>query len=333
MIRRVLQRTTSEVLLQTDHITKPEELVDPATQPAPTMKDWSAWWNVFFLPDLVNRLGHIELLDQRTLWRQYLNQNHLAPSQLLKDGVHLNDWGCYVMAHLVEQHLVYRPEAPKTWSSLVRDFKPHWNGNRLEMDFTGNRVDLLPLGADAGKGVRVLIDRQAPSAIPELYGVTRVSPWPGTSWPLILRTTAKKPLQLEDWTVNFHNASEDGKSFSFDVVGSKTGPDGSGSGAVPFISNSGRVAIEPDDWNLAYCKAVFKSPIPADLKATWSVVPHFQDQPIFPLLGETKLETAFTIAQGLSNRPHHLVLEREWGSAAQLKAVRIYCPPMPPDGS
>ncbi len=113
IIRRVLQRTTAEVLLQSDHITKPEELADPATQPAPTMKDWSAWWNVVFLPDLVKRLGHIELLDQRVLWRQYLNQNHLAPGQLLKDGVHLNLWGCFVMAQLVEQHLVYHPNAPE----------------------------------------------------------------------------------------------------------------------------------------------------------------------------------------------------------------------------
>ncbi len=329
IIRRVLERTTSEVLLQSDHITKPEELADPATQPTPTMKDWSAWWNVFFLPDLVKRLGHIELLDQRLLWRQYLNQNHLAPSQLLRDGVHLNDWGCYVMAQLVEQHFVYHPEAPKTWASMVKDFKPQWKGNRLEMDFTGNRVDLLPLDLDAGKKVRVLIDGKAPSAIPELYGVTRVSPWPGTSWPLILRTTAKTPLQLEDWQVNFHNASEDGKSFTFDVVGSKTGPDGGGRNDVAFVSNSGRVAIEPEDWNLAYCKAVFKSSIPADLKATWSVVPHFMDEPTLPSAGEKPA----TVAQGLPNGTHHLVLEREPGSSAQLKSIRIYRPPLSPEGS
>ena len=333
IIRRVLQRTTAEVLLQTDHITKPEELVDPATQPAPTMKDWSAWWNVFFLPDLVKRLVHVELLDQRTLWRQYLNENHLAPTQLLKDGVHLNDWGCYVMAQLVEQHLVYHPEAAKTWSSRVTDLKPQWKGDRLEMEFTGNRVDLLPLATDTGRKVRVLIDGKSPSAIPELYGVTRVSPWPATSWPLILRTTAQKPLQLEDWTVSFHNASEDGKSFAFDVVGSKTGPDGGGRNDVPFVSNSGRVAIEPDDWNLAYCKAVFKSAIPPDLKATWSVVPHFEDEPTFPTAGDPSLEPVVTVAQGLTNGPHRLVLEREPGASAQLKAIRVYRPALASDGS
>ena len=333
IIRNVLQRTTAEVLLQSDHITKPEELIDPATLPAPTMKDWGAWWNQFFLPDLTKRLQHVELLNQRVLWRQYLNENHLAPGQLLKDGVHLNDWGCYVMSQLVEQHLVYHPDAPKTWEAMVKDQKPHWNGNRLEMDFTGNRIDLVPVAADAGKKVRVLIDGVAPSAHPELYGVTRVSPWPNTSWPLILRTTAKQPLQLEDWTVSFHNASEDGKTFTFDVVGSKTGADGAGRSDAPFVSTSGRVSIEPEDWNLAYCKAVFKSAISPDLKASWTVVPHFIDEPEFPVVSDPTIEPAVTVAEGLSNGIHHLVLEAELGTKPKLKAIRIYCPPMATSGS
>lgn len=330
IIRSVLERTTAEVLLQTDHITKPEELVDPATQPAPTMANWSAWWNQFFLPDLVKRLGHIELLDQRTLWRQYLNDNHLAPTQLLVDGVHLNDWGCHVMAQLVEQHLVYHPDEPRTWSSLVRDETPKWNGDRLELNFTGNRIDLIPSASDAGMKVRVLVDGKAPSTMPDLYGVTRVSPWPNTSWPLILRTTAKTQLQLEDWTVKFHHVSEDCKSFSFEVVGSKTGPDGEGRSDAPFVSRSGRVAIEPEDWNLAYCKRVFKTSTPTDLKATWTVVPHFIDEPIFPAIGDTMIDTALTVSQGLVNGPHQLALEAEPGHRPKLKAIRVYRPPLVP---
>jgi len=330
IIRNVLERTTAEVLIQTDHITKPEELVDPATQPEPTMANWSAWWNQFFLPDLAKRLGHVELLNQRVLWRQYLNEKHLAPAQLLKDGVHLNDWGCYVMAKLVEQHLAYHPDEPKLWSSMVKDTKPKWDGNRLELNFIGNRVDLVPMDSDVGKNVRVLIDGQPPSAIPNLYGVTRVSPWPGTNWPLILRITAKNPLKIEDWTVSFHNVSEDGKSFSFDVAGSKTGPDGEGRSDKPFESSSGRVAIEPEDWNLAYCKAVFKSAIPTDLKATWTVVPHFIDLPVFPAITDPTEETVVTVAQGLSNGPHRLVLEAASDARPQLKAIRIYRPPLVP---
>ncbi len=92
----------------------------------------------------------------------------------------------------------------------------------------------------------------------------------------------------------------------------KTGPDGGGDATTfPSSLNSRRVAIEREDWNLAYCKAVFKSAIPADLKATWSVVPHFEDRPTLDF-------TAVTVAQGLSNGPHHLVLERESGSSAAL---------------
>lgn len=326
IIRNVLERTTADVLLQSDHITKPEELVDPSTQPTPTMSNWGAWWNQVYQPDLVKRLGHIEWLDQRTLWRRYLNENHIEPTELLKDGVHLNPWGCDVMAQLVEQHLVYHPEAPKTWAKRVQDVKPEWKQGRLELDFTGNRVDIVPTAEDADKKVRVFIDGQPPSTIPALYGVTRVSAWPGSSWPLILRTTAKKRLQLEDWTLAFHNASADGKSFHFDLMGSKTGPDGSGSSDTPFTSNSGRVCIEPLDWNLAYCKAVFKSAIPGDLKATWSVVPHFVDEAVFPTVSDASIDTAVTVAQGLENGRHHLTLEADSGTRPQLKAIRIYRP-------
>ncbi len=333
IIRSVLQRTTADVLLQTDHITKPEELADPSTQPVPTMKNWSAWWNQIFLPDLVKRLEHVELLDQRVLWRQYLNENHLAPGQLLKDGVHLNAWGCYLMAQLVEQHLVYRPDAPRTWASRVKDEPTHWRGNRLELNFVGNRIDLVPTAADAGKKVRLLIDGRAPSSIPELYGVTRVSPWPNSSWPLILRTTAKSPLQLEDWSVTFHDVSEDAKTFAFDVVGSKTGPDGEGHSNLSFVSNSGRVAIEPEDWNLAYCKAVFKTPSAPDLRATWSVVPHFIDEPVFPPVSDNAIETVLTVAQGLPNGPHRLTLEADPGSRPTLKSIRVYRPPLENSGS
>ena len=47
-----------------------------------------------------------------------------------------------------------------------------------------------------------------------------------------------------------------------------------------------------------------------------------------PPAGDTTREVVVTVAQGLSNGPHHLVLEREAGSTAQLKAIRVYRPPV-----
>lgn len=331
IIRNVLQKTVAEVLVQTDHITRDEDVPDPATQPTPTMSNWSAWWNQIFLPDLVKRYPNLELLDQRALWRPYLVANHLKPRELTVDGTHLNAQGCWIMAQLVEQHFVYHPEQAKSWSGLVKDLKPKWRGGRLEMDFTGNRVDLVSTAADAGKQVRVLIDGKAPSSFQELYGVTRVSPWPRSSWPLILRTSAKQPLILEDWSVSFHDVSPDCKSFAFEVTGSKTGPDGGGRNDAPFVSNSGRVAIEPEDWNMAYCKMVFKTPFEPDLKATWKVVPHFVDEPVFASVSDPSIDTVVTVAQGLTNGPHKLVLEAETGAKPVLKAIRVYNPPLSPD--
>ena len=50
--------------------------------------------------------------------------------------------------------------------------------------------------------------------------------------------------------------------------GSATGEDGEGYSTNRFVSHSGRVVIEPDDWNLAYCVAVFKHALPENHTVT-----------------------------------------------------------------
>ena len=54
--------------------------------------------------------------------------------------------------------------------------------------------------------------------------------------------------------------------------GSVTGDDGEGYSTNRFVSRSGRVVIEPEDWNLAYSVGVFKRPLPENHIATWRAV-------------------------------------------------------------
>ena len=56
-----------------------------------------------------------------------------------------------------------------------------------------------------------------------------------------------------------------------------TGPDGEGSRDARFRSRSGRIVIDPADWNFDYALEVFKRPLPVDFKIRWRVVPHFVD--------------------------------------------------------
>ena len=107
IIRNTRERTTAEILMQTDHVT--------AWPPAnPSEKDdkglwWTELMNNTYLPDIAKRHG-CALVDVRTGWLQHLRENKLEPNALLKDGVHLNDAGCDVMAKLVSDYLVYRPD-------------------------------------------------------------------------------------------------------------------------------------------------------------------------------------------------------------------------------
>ena len=332
IISNVKQRTTAEVLLQSDHITRTEELAGPATDPQPNDKEWHEWFNNVFRPDLAKRLD-VEILDQRTQWRQYLIENKLAPSALLKDGVHLNDWGCWLMAQLVEQRFVVRPEIPKVrWDRLVKTLSVgndlQWKRKRLTVPFDGNRVDAILDGGSGGLEVR--IDGKRPSEIPELYATTRASAYPNSNWPVLLRATAENPRVAEDWTATITDASEDGKQFRFRVVGSVTGADGEGTSHQRFASKSGRVVIEPEDWNLAYGQAVFKSSIPSPLVVQWKVMPQWVDLLKVPPITNPTIESVVTIAQGLPNGKHTLELVARSAARPKVTAIRVYRPAFKP---
>src|SRR5271165_4603947 len=99
LIRETRGRTTAEVLMLTDHLTRwPPAEIDEK-------KDKAAWWDDFmnrtFLPATARKYG-CGLADNRGAWIDYLKANHLEPQALLKDGVHLNDQGNYLMAELVK---------------------------------------------------------------------------------------------------------------------------------------------------------------------------------------------------------------------------------------
>ena len=318
IIRNVRSRTTAEVLMQTDHVTEwPPEPIDP-------QKDKGAWWdnlmNTRLLPDIASKYG-CTLLDVRTPWLQYLKANNLQPRDLLKDDVHLNDHGNYLLAELVKRHLVHRPDVPPgEWKQWVREYEVGkdvtWNDGALKLTFEGNRVDLVAAdaaadAAPAGGEVVATIDGRKPSDFPGCYAVTR--PRPGPWSPLtVVRVESEKPPLVEDWTLKITRVSDDSAKWSFEVSGSRTGPDGAAASDAPFVSNSGRVKIDPRDW--------FRNgKVPAGYEIRWSVVPMFHDR-WTPKPGKT-----VTLAQGLPNTKHTLELR---GRASGIRTIRVYRPPV-----
>ena len=230
------------------------------------------------------------------------------------------------MAQLLEAYLA--PLPPRAdydpWNEArvhTVSLPPSARQGSVRLVFKGTRADLL-FKPDAKASVSARVDGKEPSAIPELHGFTRVSAFPMSDWPVLLRVGTQAPLVAEDWSLLIDHASADGKVSHFSLHGSVTGEDGEGWSTNRFVSTSGRVVIEPDDWNLAYCVSVFKRPLPENHTATWQAVLRGADNPAAPGAA-SGTEAGVTIAQGLS--PGHHVLElRGEKLDEQIRAARFY---------
>jgi hypothetical protein len=330
IIRRVRERTTAEIVMQTDHMTQDQDLTEETDPEKLTPKNWNAFMNHRFLPQTAAKYG-AELADLRTAWGRYLLDHQLSATNLLRDGVHLNDHGCFVMAELLKPWLRLNPAVDDhAWTNWVRTFQlgkelvPR--GDRLSCDFTGNRLDVIIASTVTDSApIEVWIDGRRPSAIASLRTFSRVSAFPDSNWPCLLQIQSAAALEVEDWTLTVTEASDDLKTVKFTVAGSKTGDDGQGVSTNRFVSTSKRVVIEPGDWNLGYCRQVFKRTIEPGYKITWKVVPWFRDE-FRPEAGaDAAIQTTVTLAQGLANAPHHLELRGR--NLASVSALRVYCPP------
>jgi len=297
ILRLIRTRTTAEILMQRDHVTKwPVE--------KPEQKD-PMWWdhmmNDVFLPQYAKTYG-CGLADVRGQWLSYLKANGLEPKALLKDDVHLNDQGCFVMAEIVKRYLVYKPallteEAKASVTTLPL-------GPDGKVEFQGNRVDLV-----GGKAAGVLIDGKTPADFPDCIAFTRTSLSQSFWGPALLRVSSAKPRVLEDWTLKVREVDEKAEHLRFTVTGSVTGPDGEGVSSERFESKSGRVVIEPGDWWVKNVQDYTKKPVPPGFEITWKAV----------LLGDP---ASGTVVQGLPPGRHVLELT----GAVGVQAVRIYRP-------
>ena len=232
------------------------------------------------------------------------------------------------MAELVKGYLA--PLAPKVGYDPLNNERVRTvpimtasNQDTVRIEFDGTRADLV-FQAGAAGAVDVRIDGKLPSSIPELYGFTRVSPFPQSDWPVLLRVQHRSTLVVEDWSLRITDASPDGKACRFALHGSVTGDDGSGVSTNRFVSNSGRVVIEPEDWNLTYCIKVFNRRLPANHTVTWRAVMRGLDRAEGPNV-PPNTDPCLTVARGLL--PGHHILELLGSDLAdRIQSARFYCP-------
>ncbi len=336
IIRHTRERTTAEILMQNDHVTKPSDFTeetDPEKLP-PAGKHWDAFMNHNWLPSLAKKYG-AQLCDQRALWKSYLTENKLEPRALLRDSVHLNAHGEWLMAECVKSYLRYEPKlgssSAEDWVKTYEVGKDvRWADGKLRLDFDGSSVEVIRKTGVAAPAV-VRIDEQKPSEFAELYGFTRAVTKPEgkwlVKWPVIAPIGSEKPLLVEDWTLEAHKDPASEKLFTFTLTGSKTGADGEGRSDQRFVSRSGRVVIAPEDWNVTYALSLAGiKPMPDAFIVNWKVEPRFVDEFVSTGVTNATVETMVTLAQGLPNTKH--TLEISGSETTAIRAIRVHQPPL-----
>lgn len=323
IIKDIRRFTTAEIAIQTEHYTKEDS--------------WSDKMSYEYLPEYA-QIYHCELITVRDEWKDYLSENSLAPSALLKDAVHLNNHGNYLMAEIVKPYLRYDSEWEPDPDSLTTEYVEgedfQWNADTLLLAFAGNRLDVVfgTLTTNYPDSLEVYVDNQLPSVFQGCYHFTRpyddqnhCFPWcMGTMFQLENHTS----LLDEVWTCHFTKVQYSGTTsvyFEFEVSGSKTGYDGSGNSTSDFLSNSGRIFIGKDDWHLLRSLQVSGTSISAGYEVMWKTALMANDKLKIGPADDADCENAVTLFQGIPNTPHILRLIKQ-GAKPPITCIRAYRP-------
>ncbi|QIF01118.1 SGNH/GDSL hydrolase family protein [Roseimicrobium sp. ORNL1] len=333
IIRHVRERTTAEILQQNDHLGAKDKLIEEMDPDKNRINggNWNGFMNFNWLPQ-ISRNYQTEFCDQRTIWKNHLTQHKLEPQALLTDAVHLNEKGEAVMAAAVISYLRHDPKlGPSPAEAWTKDYvvgkDVSWKDGKLGLDFEGSVVELIVAAGANATPVQVSIDGKKPSELKQLYGFTRAVAKPGGHWPVIMPLHAEKLPLIEDWTMEVKKEGADDKLFSFTLSGSKTGADGEGRSDQKFVSKSGRIVIEPEDWGVAFPMGMAGlKPVPEKFTVKWSVVPWFMDTFQAPMVVEPSVETRVLLLQGLANEKH--TLELTGGGESRILAIRVGKPPL-----
>ena len=343
MIRKLREQTTSEILIQGDHFRRSEQVVDESnpSKLESRKQQWAASRNREFLPQLARKYG-CGFDHRRETWKAYLTEHDLQPGQLVKDDVHPNEHGTYLMTELIKAYLVPRSDTEidpmncgyvKTVSTSELDGA---TDRELTFDFDGNRIDAIFHDGASGR-CEVLIDGSRPTDDPQLYfhGRNRVkwrnTPIPPGPWPPVLRMNFEKPLVAESWELIAKRDPEKPTAYTFDVVGSQTGPDGSGRTDQSFVSDSGRVVISAEDWDVQFAIVALRrlDDLPNEFQLNWNVISQAK-RVVEASAVEPGIENCVTLAQRLSDDKHTLRLS---GDVHAIKALRVYTPSKFPRGA
>ena len=321
IVRRVRERTTAEIVLWTSHLKRKENPVEMLRS-----RDGRS----VRILEIAEKYGCLAV-DLNRKWSEMMIGYGYTMDDLLVDGIHMKGkgpaWPAY--AAFVGGELVRMPGTdgnPKfsgtvTKINLDDSSVKRGKDGAITLSFTGNRVVAVSDGTGSeGATAKLLLDGRPVDSYPEMYANTRPSSL--VNWMPMIKLVTRKAGAMpvaEDWTLTYIEGTQpDGRNIHYRLEGSVTGFDGEGWNTKTFVSNSGRVVIEPDDfhvWQYEYAKdkkyyigkGVDKAKV-GD-KVEWRTVKMFADPYEASIAG-----TQTVLVQNCANGSHTLTIIPQGGA-------------------
>jgi hypothetical protein len=347
-IQKIRRETTAEIMIRTVHVDMTEP---PGLSPA--------YADEALMLRQVAQKYDIEMVDVRREWIDYLKNNNLKISDLLRDHVHLNEPGCILMSELYARHFRPNTLGRGNWMNTIRSYnvlrpledrkydeitlagggwRDMYNGaqasgpgNSLKLKFTGNRVDLVLL-PDSGSA-RVLIDGNAPSHLNLFHGERPVGKDRRAAVPMVPQRYHTGPDMIaERWELTFTEFVRPGKC-KFSLRGSVTGEDGQGDTTENFVSKSGRILLDANDWRYIPTYVPNTPGQPKQPSMILQIARDYVDQVscLSDPGGHAQTDIPYqyvTIADGLSPGEHELTLIPSDTGSFSIQTVEVHNPPL-----
>jgi hypothetical protein len=345
ILRMFRSLTAADVILQTDH---GDGLPDPPCAEGLQLslhatpgcagvlwvhqKVWHDEMSYHKIPAFAKKYG-MAVEPQRTWWRGYLLQKQVDPqSMLMSDGLHPNERGNELIAEFFNRYfdnLVDRwdGQTEQNVTSIPATDAQHSDPVGT-VNFDGSRLELIS-NRTLAVWPSVTIDGRYPKDIDGCYQVTRSSRLVSVpDWPAVRRITLLHDHAAEDWTATIPAITPDQKSFDFTVRSSASGDEGSGNSSKKFISKSGQLSIDADDWMFERGYSLKHIPLQVPAEVHWSVRYICGGNPEAIDLGKDMTQYRYVLGTGCSNGRHKAKLSFPPNDLADAVEFRAYKPPL-----
>mgnify|MGYP006281743311 CR=1 FL=1 len=271
----------------------------------------------------------LEFANIRTPWIKHLETKNLPPAALLKeDHSHLNPTGNELLSKMLLMFfnpVDYPDKDPYSLTDTL-DLRFEEEVNRMDFTLEGNAVEIILRDSIPGKQkFRVLIDGLPPSEFQGGYYHTRPNKDTTKDWPwetgALYHLENHNELENEHWVLKLTSRDDSLDWFSYELHGSISGFDGAGTSRMPFISNSGKIVIQPEDWFLKKAWERTGIEIEPGYQVKWETYTQATDFITSDLRGEK-----IWLAQGLTNGRHLLQIVAFGDYPIPIKKIIIHKP-------